>query len=101
MARGGRPAMLRPANWISPALGLICPLIMLKQVDLPAPFGPISARNSPSRTEKLTSFTARKAPNDFDSDETESTLIAGSATRRRAWRARRRCRPETRARAAE
>ena len=36
--------------------------MMLKQVDLPAPFGPISARNSPPPTEKLTSSTARTAP---------------------------------------
>src|SRR5262249_15433021 len=101
IARGGRPAMLRPAKRISPALGLSCPLMTLKQVDLPAPFGPIRARNSPSSTEKLTSLTARRAPKDFDTDDTVSTLIAAPAMRRRALPDRRRCRQETRARATE
>src|SRR5215471_5189401 len=35
----------------------------LKLVVLPAPFGPMSATVSPSFTEKLTSWTARRPPN--------------------------------------
>src|SRR5436305_8109210 len=35
----------------------------LKLVVLPAPLGPISATVSPSRTEKLRSWTARRPPN--------------------------------------
>src|SRR5262245_27988396 len=39
---------------------------MLKQVDFPAPLGPISARNSPSLTSKLTFSTACTPPKAFD-----------------------------------
>ena len=60
----------------APPSGLSWPLIMLKQVVLPAPFGPISARNSPSSTSKLTSSTACTPPNDLlRCVSTASTLI--------------------------
>src|SRR5476651_1535200 len=38
-------------------------MMRLNAVVLPAPFGPISASVSPSRTVKLTSCTARRPPN--------------------------------------
>ena len=68
--------MFLPSNRISPESGGSWPLIMLKQVDLPAPFGPIMARNSPGATSKLTSLTARTPPKALDSERTSSTLMA-------------------------
>ena len=70
MSRGASPAMFLPSNRISPESGASWPLIMLKQVDLPAPFGPIMARNSPCSTSKLTSLTARTPPKALDSERT-------------------------------
>ena len=69
------PAMFLPSNRISPESGASWPLIMLKQVVLPAPFGPIMARNSPGATAKLTSLTARTPPKALDSERTSSTLM--------------------------
>ena len=56
--------------------------MMLKQVDLPAPFGPISARNSPCATAKLTSSTARTAPKLLHSEATASSLMPVAAAAR-------------------
>ena len=70
MSRGASPAMFLPSNRISPESGASWPLIMLKQVDLPAPFGPIMARNSPCSTAKPTSLTARTPPKALDSERT-------------------------------
>ena len=49
---------------------------MLKQVVLPAPFGPISASISPATSVKLTSSTAWMPPNAFDSPRTASSGAA-------------------------
>ena len=43
-----RPTSSRPSSRIEPASGASWPLTMLKQVVLPAPFGPISASSSPA-----------------------------------------------------
>src|SRR5437879_3116226 len=51
---------------------------MLKNVDLPAPFGPMSARISPRGRSKLTSSTARTPPKALRMPATRSS--AGSAT---------------------
>jgi hypothetical protein len=48
-----------------PASGASWPFSMLKQVLLPAPFGPISASISPAETAKETSATAWTPPNDL------------------------------------
>ena len=64
--RGFRPVMFSPLKWTVPAVGGSWPISMLKQVVLPAPLGPMSANNSPFATEKLTSSTARRPPNDLD-----------------------------------
>ena len=60
--RGGRPVMSAPFSLMVPALGLICPFSMLKQVLLPAPLGPISARMRPAVREKDTPRTACTPP---------------------------------------
>ena len=47
---GGRPTMLSPSRLIEPESGLYTPVIALKTVVLPAPFGPMSETISPSST---------------------------------------------------
>ena len=47
IARGARPVMSPSEQPTRPASGRSWPFSMLKQVDLPAPFGPISASISP------------------------------------------------------
>ena len=54
--------MLSPSNQIWPEVGARKEAISLKQVLLPAPFGPISERISPCSTEKETSLTAVRPP---------------------------------------
>src|SRR5215467_10760440 len=63
MACGGRPAMSSPLNTIRPLVGRITPVKELKNVDLPAPFGPMIPRISPRATEMLTLLTAARPPN--------------------------------------
>ena len=54
--------MSRPLKRIVPALGCRNLVSRLKQVVLPAPFGPISAWIVPRRTSRSTSLTATKPP---------------------------------------
>jgi len=63
MACGGNPAMSSPLNTIRPLVGRITPVSELKNVDLPAPFGPMIPRISPRGTERLTLLTAARPPN--------------------------------------
>ncbi len=53
---------------------------MLKSVDLPAPFGPISEVIEPRSTAKLASSTARTPPNERLTSRTSSMLAAHSST---------------------
>src|SRR5208282_6555189 len=97
ISRFGSLEILRPAKRISPESAESWPLMMLKQVDLPAPLGPMRARNSPAATEKVTSSTARTAPNALHSEMTDrSLMIEPSASQ--TWPKRRRDRREKRAR---
>ena len=57
---GVMPAVFLPKIAIRPVVGASWPSIMLKQVLLPAPFGPMSATISPASSVKLTSRTAWK-----------------------------------------
>ncbi len=63
---GGSPAMLRP---VQPDLAgrerETCPDIRLNSVDLPAPFGPITACRSPARTSRLTPWITGIGPKDL------------------------------------
>ena len=59
---GLRLVMSRPLNVIRPPVGAMNFDSMLKQVVLPAPFGPISAWIVPRLTRSETSLTARKSP---------------------------------------
>src|SRR5919199_4199801 len=56
------PEMRSPLNSTWPAVGLRKEAMSLKRVLLPAPFGPMTARISPSSTSKLTSLTASRPP---------------------------------------
>src|SRR6516165_6161954 len=56
------PAMSSPAKLMLPWLGFSNPVMRLNKVDLPAPFGPITARTSPSTTCIDTWSTATRPP---------------------------------------
>src|SRR5919197_5928936 len=58
----GRPVISSPAKMIRPEVGFSTLVMRLKSVDLPAPFGPMTARISPGSTERSTSSRARSAP---------------------------------------
>src|SRR3989442_13862475 len=60
---GGSPAMSSSANRMRPALGCSTPVTQLKNVDLPAPLGPMMARISAAGTAMLTSLSAVRPPN--------------------------------------
>ncbi len=62
IASGARPLISRPPKRTRPAVGAWMPVTTLKSVDLPAPFGPITEKTSPSRTVRLTSVSAASAP---------------------------------------
>src|SRR5437867_2880143 len=57
-----RPVMSHPLNTIIPAVGARAPVIRLKSVVLPAPFGPMIERTSPCWMPRLTRFTAARPP---------------------------------------
>src|SRR5271156_4250457 len=56
----------RPSNSMRPAFAMRLPVIRLKRVDLPAPFGPMTPKASPRGTAKVTESETFKAPNDFE-----------------------------------
>src|SRR4029077_19631932 len=62
MRCGGGPAMSSPSKMIRPAVGRSTPVTQLKNVDLPAPFGPMMARISPGCTAMETLFSAASPP---------------------------------------
>src|SRR2546422_7875403 len=55
-------------KWISPAVGFSLPVMRLKSVVLPAPFGPTRQRNSPEFNLKLRLLVAVRPPNRLVSD---------------------------------
>src|SRR5205809_3930776 len=78
--------MRRPRHRTSPASARSWPVRMLKNVDLPAPFGPMSARISPRASANETPSTARTPPNARRTSTTSSTGVV-SATPARSERA--------------
>src|SRR3990172_7508692 len=58
----GSPAMSSPSKTIRPAVGRSTPVTQLKNVDFPAPFGPMIARTSPRGTATETSLSAVSPP---------------------------------------
>src|SRR5262244_2154518 len=77
------PSICWPASRAEPSSGGSTPFSTLKSVVLPAPFGPMIPRISPSAIEKLTSLTAFKPPNVRD---TFSTSRSGPSVRSAARR---------------
>src|SRR5262245_37286366 len=73
--------MSRPSNTMRPAVGRSTPVRQLKNVDLPAPFGPMTARISPRRTSTETSRSAASPPNWTDSRSVRR-MIGASPPRR-------------------
>src|SRR5258705_9622481 len=63
IAWGGNPAMSSPLNSIRPLVGRSTPVRQLKNVDFPAPLGPMIPRISPRGTEMVTLLTAARPPN--------------------------------------
>src|SRR5215469_7321928 len=57
------PVRISPAKRTLPCVGLSTPVIRLNSVDFPAPFGPMTARTSPSSTCIATWSTATSPPN--------------------------------------
>src|SRR5207244_1591579 len=60
-----RPARDLPSRRMSPAVGACTPVTRLKNVVLPAPFGPIRPWISPEATVRWTSWSARRPPKRF------------------------------------
>src|SRR5437763_6245460 len=65
--------MSRPSKRTRPASGRTWPVIRLKSVVLPAPFGPMIAVTRPAATVRLTPPTAAKPPNALWRSRTSST----------------------------
>src|SRR5215468_6667000 len=59
-----------PSKTMQPPLGMVSPARQLKNVDLPAPLGPMSPMISPSLTVRSAPATARNSPKLFE------TLVA-------------------------
>src|SRR5580658_2443015 len=72
MRWGGTPVMSRPSRRTLPLSDRRWPVIRLNSVDLPAPFGPITAAICRVATVRLTSETARNPPNDLERPDTSS-----------------------------
>src|SRR5207302_6110055 len=58
----GKPVIFSPAKTTSPACGFSTLVIRLNSVDLPAPFGPMTARISPGSSCMSSASTAMSAP---------------------------------------
>ena len=63
---GARPEILSPSKTISPESTWKIPVIRLKTVVLPAPFGPITLTISPSSTCRSSSLTTLSPPKAID-----------------------------------
>src|SRR5215813_11292099 len=83
MACGGSARIDRPCHRSSPASARNWPVRMLKNVDLPAPLGPMSAQISPRASANETPFTAWTPPNARRTSSASRTGV-GSVTGARA-----------------
>src|ERR1700693_3885714 len=63
-----------PSNRTDPAVGTRSPERQLKNVDLPATFGPIRPMMSPSSPSRSASETARKLPNNCVTERASSSM---------------------------
>src|SRR5262249_31484581 len=74
MACAGRRVIGLPAKRISPEKMFVRPLIVLSSVDLPAPFGPITATTSPSNKRRPILFNIRVRPSPASICSTSSSF---------------------------
>ena len=72
---GALPVISAPSNLMRPELGVVTPLIRLKTVDFPAPFGPIRPRSSPALRLKLRPPTASTPPKRLLKSMTSSSAV--------------------------
>src|SRR5918993_4402495 len=77
-ACGLRPLISSPLKSTRPAVGWRNEAISLNSVLLPAPFGPMTERISPSSTSKLTSLTAISPPKRLVRSWTRTRLMASA-----------------------
>src|SRR5262249_33657059 len=68
------PVRLTPSKLTVPEVGVVSPARQLKNVDLPAPFGPIRPMISPSATVRSALGTARKLPNALEPPFASSSM---------------------------
>src|SRR6202030_714178 len=69
----GSPVMSLPSKKMRPEVGRSTPVRQLKNVLLPAPFGPMMARTSSRATSKLTADSAAHPPKRTDNSSVFST----------------------------
>src|SRR5664279_1191719 len=80
---GNSDVMSSPSNTMRPELGVRKPLIMLKNVVLPAPLGPMTARSSPGSTVIDISSTAIRLPKCLQTLSTRNRLMTRAFAGRR------------------
>src|ERR1700722_10822223 len=75
-ASGGARVRSAPLKTIRPVVGTVSPARQLKNVDLPAPFGPMRPMISPWSTSRSAPATARKLPNALETFFASSSMGA-------------------------
>src|SRR5690606_32667016 len=75
IVREGRPVTSFPENQMLPLLGVMCPVIMLTNVVLPAPLAPMMPTVWSAGISTLISRAATTEPNDFSRFRTEMTGV--------------------------
>src|SRR6266516_6446083 len=80
IALEGSPVISLPSKMMRPPVGRNTPVRQLKNVLLPAPFGPIMARSSPREASKLICDSAARPPN--WTDKSSVLRIGGNAAPR-------------------
>src|SRR2546428_14075008 len=75
--------MSRSNSVTAPRSGFSSPVMRLKSVVLPAPFGPMISRRSPGSTVRLTPEVTRSPPNDLSRSRTASAVTLFSGERHR------------------
>src|SRR5437867_7363683 len=81
--RLGTRVMSRSKSVTAPRSGFSSPVMRLKSVVLPAPFGPMMSRRSPGSTARLTAEVTRSPPNDLSRPLTASAGTRSSGERQR------------------
>src|SRR5579862_131179 len=78
---GGAWVTSSPRKTMRPVVGAVSPARQLKNVDFPAPFGPIKPTISPSSTSRSAPATARNAPKALETPVASSSMSAPPALR--------------------